>query len=268
MEGTKVYRYHKDSTGHQKIEREEGELSPNGDFEEDNFVGYGSSGPANRICTKTKDSAAVSKDGQEVKCRVEAAGDNDADDEGDESHQRSTEDSENVSETGEGVSGSDSGDGVECSPEDHEGEEDAKVESEGEAEGTADAHDVEGEGSLLKFSERFLQTVKPLAKHVPSALQNKEGKDFRIFYGNDSFYVLFRLHQVKFFSLFSSPGKLCFAFLLIHLILLLYFVRHCMREYCQQKQILHQLKRNGEFRRIQALLTSMPGCLGVDVCNF
>ncbi|KAI3952206.1 hypothetical protein MKW98_005901 [Papaver atlanticum] len=204
MEGTKVHRYHKDSTGHQKIEREEGELSPNGDFEEDNFVGYGSSGPANRIRTKTKDSAAVSKDGQEVKCRVEAAGDNDADDEGDESHQRSTEDSENVSETGEGVSGSDSGDGVECSPEDHEGEEDAKVESEGEAEGTADAHDVEGEGSLLKFSERFLQTVKPLAKHVPSALQNKEGKDFRIFYGNDSFYVLFRLHQTLYERILSA----------------------------------------------------------------
>ncbi|MCL7022371.1 hypothetical protein MKW94_028700 [Papaver nudicaule] len=204
IEGTKVPRYHKDSTGHQKIEREEGELSPNGDFEEDNFVGYGNGGPADGIHNKTKDSTAVSKDGQEVICRVEPGGDNYADDEGDESHQRSTEDSENVSETGEGVSGSDSGDGVECSPENHEGEEDAKVESEGEAEGTSDAHDVEGEGSLLKLSERFLHTVKPLAKRVPSALQNKERKDSQIFYGNDSFYVLFRLHQTLYERILSA----------------------------------------------------------------
>jgi paired amphipathic helix protein Sin3a len=38
--------------------------------------------------------------------------------------------------------------------------------------------------------------VKPLAKHVPSALHEK-GKDSQVFYGNDSFYVLFRLHQVR-----------------------------------------------------------------------
>ncbi|KAI7997700.1 Paired amphipathic helix protein Sin3-like 3 [Camellia lanceoleosa] len=70
-----------------------------------------------------------------------------------------------------------------------------KFESEGEAEGTADAHDVEGEGTLLPLSECFLQTVKPLTKHVPLALHGK--KDSHVFYGSDSFYVLFRLHQVS-----------------------------------------------------------------------
>ena len=63
------------------------------------------------------------------------------------------------------------------------------------AEGMADAHDVEGDGTSLPLSERFLLTVKPLAKHVPPSLHDKE-KDTRVFYGNDSFYVLFRLHQV------------------------------------------------------------------------
>ncbi|RRT85532.1 hypothetical protein B296_00006550 [Ensete ventricosum] len=136
----------------------------------------------------------------------EAAGvnDADADDEGEESAQRSTEVSENASEAGEDVSGSESGDGGECSREDHEEEEDdaenddqdGKAESEGEAEGMTDTHDAEGEITSLPFSERILHTVKPLARHVPAALHNKEDKYSRIFYGNDSFYVLFRLHQL------------------------------------------------------------------------
>ena len=55
----------------------------------------------------------------------DAAGENDADadDEGEESAQRSTEDSENASEAGEDASGSESGDGEECSREDHDEEE-------------------------------------------------------------------------------------------------------------------------------------------------
>ncbi|KAL5722388.1 hypothetical protein ACHQM5_005913 [Ranunculus cassubicifolius] len=119
----------------------------------------------------------------------------DADDDGEESAQRVMEDSENASEAGEDASGSESGEGDECSREDHEEDEedadhDAKAESEGEAEGTADAHDVDGDSS-----ERFLLTVKPLAKDTRYESRVKEKKDTRIFYGNDSFYVLFRLHQ-------------------------------------------------------------------------
>lgn len=186
-----------------KVEREEGELSPNGDFEEDNFIGFEE--PARVVSMpKEKDGGSASRPFpsriEEVSVRSGvAAGDNDidADDEGDESAQRSTEDSENVSEAGEDVSGSESGDGEDCSREDNEEEEadpDNKVESEGEAEEIVDA---EGEGTSILFSERFLYTAKPLAKHVPLSLHNKEDKVSHIFYGNDSFYVLFRLHQVR-----------------------------------------------------------------------
>lgn len=182
----KSRRFQEEFVGHFKAEREEGELSPNGDFEEDNFANYVGADPE-----------AAHK--EEEACGVEAGGENeaDADDEGDESPQRSSEESENASENGCDVSGSESGDAEECSREEHEedGEHDAKAESEGEAEGTADAHDAEGDGASLPLSERFLSTVKPLAKHVPSSLYDKE-KDSHIFYGNDSFYVLFRLHQV------------------------------------------------------------------------
>ncbi|RWW75876.1 hypothetical protein BHE74_00016074 [Ensete ventricosum] len=183
-----------------KVEREEGELSPNGDFEEDNFVAFEDA--AVNVTPKGKDSSSsrqyqVRPGEVEASCG-EVAGENeaDADDEGEESAQRSTEVSGNASEAGEDVSGSESGDGEECSHEDNEEEEDdagnddqdAKAESEGEA---------EGEITSLPFSERILHTVKPLARHVPAALHDKEDKSSRIFYGNDSFYVLFRLHQVR-----------------------------------------------------------------------
>lgn len=202
-EGPKSHRYQEESVAHFKVEREEGELSPNGDFEEDNFANYGEA--ALEAVNKAKDGAVSrqyqNRHGEEELCCGEAGGENDADadDEGEESAQRSSEDSENASENGD-VSGSESGDGEECSREEHEedgehDEHDTKAESEGEAEGMADAHDVEGDGTSLPLSERFLLTVKPLAKHVPPALHDKE-KDSRVFYGNDSFYVLFRLHQV------------------------------------------------------------------------
>ncbi|KAK8643542.1 hypothetical protein V6N13_012833 [Hibiscus sabdariffa] len=72
-----------------------------------------------------------------------------------------------------------------------------------EAERVADVDEVEGDGTLLPFSERCLLTVKPLAKHVPSALRESEN-DSRVFYGNDSFYVLFRLHQTLYERLQSA----------------------------------------------------------------
>ncbi|KAF2302447.1 hypothetical protein GH714_036385 [Hevea brasiliensis] len=197
-EGAKNHRYNDESGAQFRTEREEGELSPIGDFEEDNFAAYGEGGV--EAVHKAKESAVSrqyqTRHGEEETCG-DAGGENDADadDEGDESAQRSSEDSENASENGD-VSGTESGDGEDCSREEHEedGEHDNKAESEGEAEGMADAHDVEGDGTMLPFSERFLLNVKPLAKHVPPALHDKE-KGSRVFYGNDSFYVLFRLHQ-------------------------------------------------------------------------
>ncbi|KAJ0818044.1 putative transcription regulator Others family [Helianthus annuus] len=61
---------------------------------------------------------------------------------------------------------------------------DGKAESEGQAEGIEDA--------------------KPLAKHVASPLHDAGKKDCNIFYGNESFYVLFRLHQVLYDRLLSA----------------------------------------------------------------
>ncbi|PKU86623.1 paired amphipathic helix protein Sin3-like 4 isoform X1 [Dendrobium catenatum] len=211
-ENSKSHHYN-DGTGAQN-EREEGELSPNLDFEEDNFVAFKDS--AMDASAKAKDGAAgklYKIRAGEVETCGEAAGENDADadDEGEESGHRSTEDSENASEAGEDVSGSESDEGEECSPEDHgeedadhDDQEDAKAESEGEAEGIADAHDTEGEITSLPFSERYLHTVKPLAKHVPAALQEKDVKCSRVFYGNDSFYVLFRLHQTLYERILSA----------------------------------------------------------------
>ncbi|KAH9609157.1 hypothetical protein KSS87_002383 [Heliosperma pusillum] len=171
-----------DSNGHAKSEREEGELSPNGDFEEDNFAAYRDASA--ELANKPNDSATH-------------GGQNDAyaDDEGEESAHRSSEESENVSENGD-VSASESGDREDGSPEHEEVADDGrnKAESEDEVEGMADAQG-EGDGSsLVPLSVRFLKTVKPLAKHDPAS-SNEQKRGSRVFYGNDSFYVLFRLHQ-------------------------------------------------------------------------
>ncbi|XP_061360798.1 paired amphipathic helix protein Sin3-like 4 isoform X1 [Gastrolobium bilobum] len=194
--GIEVHKYQEESVRHFKSEREEGELSPTGDFEEDNFAVYGDTGLG--AVHEGKDGGVnrqyQNRHGEEVCGEARGENDVDADDEGEESPHRSSEDSENASENVD-VSGSESADGDECSREEHEdGEHDNKAESEGEAEGMVDALDVEGDGTSLPFSERFLLTVKPLAKHVPPLLHEKE-RNSRVFYGNDSFYVLLRLHQ-------------------------------------------------------------------------
>ncbi|KAL2543109.1 Paired amphipathic helix protein Sin3-like 4 [Abeliophyllum distichum] len=81
------------------------------------------------------------------------------------------------------------GDAKDCSP-----EPDDKAESEGEAEGTMDALETEGDGVAMPFSERFQQSCQPLAVYIPPQLCGEQ-KNSQIFYGNDSFHVLFRLHQ-------------------------------------------------------------------------
>lgn len=109
----------------------------------------------------------------------DAANENDADADADD------EDSENASEAGEDEYAAADGSG-----EEHEEEEDGELDGEGEAEDTSD-------GAFLPQAERFLLTCKPLSKYVPSPLQGSEGNNHQVFYGNDTFYVLFRLHQVK-----------------------------------------------------------------------
>ncbi|CAN8305638.1 unnamed protein product [Cochlearia groenlandica] len=51
----------------------------------------------------------------------------------------------------------------------------------------------------MVVSEHYLQTVKPVAKHAYWPLQASETgsqDDSQVFYGNDSYYVIFRLHQM------------------------------------------------------------------------
>ncbi|XP_027075364.2 paired amphipathic helix protein Sin3-like 2 isoform X2 [Coffea arabica] len=202
-EGSRHNSFNKDSVDPSKNEKEEGELSPNGDFEEDNFVAYRESSSqvipnANHGDENMQYPNGV---GEEISCQ-DAAGENDAD--------ADDEDSENVSEAGEDVSGSESA-ADECSREENEEEEDGehdeidgKGESEGEAEGVGEAHFVGGDGASMPMSERFLLNSKPLTKHVPSALSDTGKANSRIFYGNDTFYVLFRLHQVLYERLLSA----------------------------------------------------------------
>ncbi|MED6155644.1 hypothetical protein PIB30_006817 [Stylosanthes scabra] len=191
---TKVHGPKEEPVGHFKSEREEGELSPNGDFEEDNFAVYGEAALEGVIEGKDGSTSRQyqSRHGEEV-CG-EAGGRNDLDDEGEESLHRSSEDSDHALENGD-VSGSESADGDDFTREEQGGDQEHnnKAESEGEADGVADGNDVEGDSSLLPTSEHLILTAKPLAKYVMPVLQEKE--HYRVFYGNDSFYVLFRLHQ-------------------------------------------------------------------------
>lgn len=195
----KVNGYHKESAEPSKIEKEEGELSPNGDFEEDNFAVYGDGGSS--VIPKTKNSAEnlqCQATNEDENCVHDAGGENDVD--------ADDEDSENNSE-GEDVSGSESA-ADECSREEREEDEeqdemDGKAESEGEAEGMPDAHFV-GDATSPSALENFLRTAKPLAKHVSSTLPAIGKKESRVFYGNDTFYVLFRLHQVLYDRLLSA----------------------------------------------------------------
>ncbi|CAK7328041.1 unnamed protein product [Dovyalis caffra] len=172
-DGAKNDRCHEGSTGPSKIEKEEGELSPNGDFEEDNFDAYGDSGL--QAMAKGKNSVGCMRHGSgngEELHRQDIVEGNVADD----------EDSENVSEAGDDASGSDSAGDV-CSRKELEEDEDiecddAKAESEGEAEGMVDTKDV----GAAPLPEHFLMSVKPLAKHVPTDSVNEERKDSRILY--------------------------------------------------------------------------------------
>ncbi|KAF3625274.1 Paired amphipathic helix protein Sin3-like 1 [Capsicum annuum] len=193
--GSTINGYNDDSVDPCKNEKEEGELSPNGDFEEDNFVAFRSGASHNGSLQYQARGA------EEVGCQ-DVAGENDAD--------ADDEDSENVSEAEEDVSGSESA-ADECSREEHEEEDngehdehDGKAESEGEAEGTSEGHYVGGDGNVLLMSDRVLLTSKPLTKYVASPVYGGALKYPRVFYGNETFYVLFRLQQILYERLLSA----------------------------------------------------------------
>ncbi|KAF8083225.1 hypothetical protein N665_0787s0007 [Sinapis alba] len=176
-----------ESGGPSKIEKEEGELSPTGDSE-DSYVAYEDRGL--KSTAKSEHS-------------VEAVGENDDD--------ADDEDGDDASEGGEDASGTESI-GDECSQDDNgveeEGDDHGKAESKGEAEGGMESHLIEDSG-LLPLSERVLFSVKPFSKHVAAAaLLDERKQDSRVFYGNDDFYVLFRLHRIL-YERISSAKTYC-----------------------------------------------------------
>ncbi|XP_047318696.1 paired amphipathic helix protein Sin3-like 4 [Impatiens glandulifera] len=193
----KAHKSPEKSFGNIKPEKEEGELSPNCDFEEDNFTAYGDD--IEEAAAHVPEDDAGNRQVIEETCRSRG-GENVADvvDNGEGSAHRSSEGIENASENGV-VSASESADGEGCSLD----EDDNKAESEGKAERIGEeTHVVEGDGALLPFSERTLQNVKPFTKHVSPA--SSSDSDSHIFYGNDSFYTLFRLHQTLYSRIQSA----------------------------------------------------------------
>ncbi|XP_020890278.1 paired amphipathic helix protein Sin3-like 5 isoform X2 [Arabidopsis lyrata subsp. lyrata] len=190
------------SMGEHKVEREEGELSPTEIFEHENIEVYKENGlepvqklPDNEISNKDREY-------KEGAYGTEAGARSNIKPEDDENKitQKLSEGEENASKII--VSTSKFG-GQVSSDEEHKGamncdRRDSVAESENEAGGMVNSN-AGGDGSFVTFSERDLQRVKPLAKHVPGTLQASEcdsRNDSRVFYGNDSFYMLFRLHQI------------------------------------------------------------------------
>ncbi|CAH8302693.1 unnamed protein product [Eruca vesicaria subsp. sativa] len=181
----------------QKVEREEGELSPTESFEQDNFEVHKDNGVES--VQKLPDNVGSNREQENKEGAVctEAGAKSHIPPKNDENKITQKLSEENI------ASGSKFG-GQASSDEEHKGvmncdRLDNVAESENEAVGMINSNEG-GDGSFLTFSERYLKPVKPLAKHVPVTLlqvsESNSPNDSRVFYGNDSFYVLFRLHQM------------------------------------------------------------------------
>ncbi|XP_018457757.1 paired amphipathic helix protein Sin3-like 5 [Raphanus sativus] len=168
------------SMGEHKVEREEGELSPTGSFEHDNSEVHRDNGME-----------SVQKLPDNVRSNTSP------EDGGSKTTQKLSEANQNASKV---IASGSKFVGQVSVDEEHKGamncDEALMVNS-----------SVGEDGSVFKLSERSLQPVKPLAKHVPVTLQVSESNspnDSRVFYGNDSFYVLFRLHQMLYERILSA----------------------------------------------------------------
>ncbi|GJV38197.1 paired amphipathic helix protein Sin3-like protein 2 isoform X1, partial [Tanacetum coccineum] len=85
-----------------------------------------------------------------------------------------------------------------------EGIDDVSVKgSKGEAEGIRDANFV---GANDTYSDCIFLSAKPLAKCVAFPLHDGGKKECNIFYGNESFYTLLRLHQVRYIGANECEG--------------------------------------------------------------
>lgn len=170
VERSRLAGYDEDYVDASRGDKEVDKISSNGNFGE-NIAAY-QDGGSQSMADRTRGHEEISPNGA-------AENDADADDED--------------SEAGEDASGSESA-ADEGSGEEHEEEGDREMD--GKAESEVDAEDA-GEGALIPVSERFLLPCKPLSKYTASPSKGSDGNDRRVFYGNDTFYVLFRLHQVE-----------------------------------------------------------------------
>ncbi|KAJ3692453.1 hypothetical protein LUZ60_012803 [Juncus effusus] len=171
-------------TSTNKVEREEGELSPNADIDaeaDDNFISFSSNpnpNPAPLSAPPPKPKPVTENNPDEESAHEDTGSENDAE-----------------------PSGSESGEAEECSRE--EGEEEEEEEGGGESEGVNNGgEEKEGNGSV----ERWARGVRPVTKRVPM-----EEKGSRVFYGNDSFCVLFRLHQILYERILSAKTNSALA---------------------------------------------------------
>lgn len=178
--------------GKHGLEREEGELSPTISCEQGNFEVNGQNGlKPERVLDNVrsnKDQQICDKKGV-YSTETGAKSNDSAEDDKKENCHKLSEDNETGSELL--VSR------TKFSHEEHNGVMNCnrRVSVAGEV-----ANGNEGEDRSFAFSERFLENVKPVAKYMSWPLQASETgsqNDSRVFYGNDSYYVLFRLHQVR-----------------------------------------------------------------------
>lgn len=177
-----------------EVEREEGELSPTPSREQGNFEVNGQNGF--KPLQKVTDNVRSNKDQQSCDIKgayhteIGAKNDTRGEDDKQENCHKLSEDNETASEML--VSGTK----FSCHEEHNRV---TNCNGRGSVAGEM-ASGNEGEDGSFAFSERFLQTVKPVAKHLSWPLQASETcsqNDSQVFYGNDSYYVLFRLHQVR-----------------------------------------------------------------------
>lgn len=214
-----------------KTEREEGELSPDQDYDEFKFPAWGDT--LEDAARSTKDTTGSSQRcqhqmriGGNENCTGGAAGEDDtgAHFEGEKntkglSHGNNAdannegEESESAFENGD-VSGSKSANGKRGSYKepDEDGNEDANYKNfqSGREAGEMNDGKDDGYNGILLLKKCFRQTAKPLTKWAPPSCERDSGS--RLFYGNDSFYLLFRLYnklyeRLQKAKIYSSSSK-------------------------------------------------------------
>ncbi|KAI4366653.1 hypothetical protein MLD38_022501 [Melastoma candidum] len=184
LDSSNTSRHLEESMPLSKLEKEEGELSPSGDMEDDrNTLPDALDGV---------DGPQIYQSVAKVCVTVKEGGGNDAD--------ADDEESGNISETGGDGSGSDSG-ADEGSREEAEDEEENDLhEGEGKSESDGEEDDRESQSS-----RNFLSSAKPLSKYVPAAtLPNTGERGSRLLYANDDLFLLFRLHQILYERILSA----------------------------------------------------------------